>query len=149
MRKIILVGLNIRSAHNVGSLIRTAEGLGVENVYLSGYTPYPIQPKDERLPYLALKIDYRIKKTSLGAENSINVTYKPDIVKLISSLKKSGYQVVALEQAPGAVALNTFRPAENVVLLAGNEVEGLDRIVLDLCDVIVEIPMFGKKESFN
>jgi 23S rRNA (guanosine2251-2'-O)-methyltransferase len=149
MHKIILIAHNLRSAHNVGSLIRTGEGLGLEKIFLTGYSPYPLQSQDTRLPFLAQKIDKRIKKTSLGAEDSIDVIYEKDILKLINDLKKDDYKVLALEQDKSAIKLNEFTSESNIALVVGNEVDGLEQAVISLCDAVIEIPMLGKKESFN
>ncbi|MEI6755611.1 MAG: TrmH family RNA methyltransferase, partial [bacterium] len=72
MKCIILIAHNLRSAHNVGSLLRTADAMGVSKVYLTGYSPYPKSENDSRLPHLALKIDKNIAKTALGAEENID-----------------------------------------------------------------------------
>jgi len=153
MRKLVVIAHNLRSTHNVGSLLRTAEGLGIEKVILSGYTPYPIAPKDERLPHLAKKIDKDIRKTALGAEALISWEHQTDIQETIQELRKNGYMIVALEQAKDSISLPEFckntPPEQPIALILGREVEGVESEVLKLCDKIVEIPMRGKKESFN
>lgn len=149
MRELVLVAHNLRSAHNVGSLLRTADGLGVGKLYLSGYSPYPLSPHDERLPHLAQKLDRQIAKTALGAEKSVAWQHVADINKLIASLRGEGFTVAALEQASGAVPLPDFKPPDKIALIVGREVEGLEPEVLELCDLAVEIPMLGRKESFN
>lgn len=100
MRSLVLVAHNLRSAHNVGSLLRTADGLGVGKTYLSGYSPYPLSDRDGRLPHLAQKTDRQIAKTALGAEKSAAWQHSPDIKEVISGLQKQGFVVAALEQAP-------------------------------------------------
>src|SRR5579863_6553497 len=97
-RQIILIAHNVRSTHNIGSLLRTADGLGVKKVYLTGYTPYPLSKTDERLPHLAKKIDARIHKTALGAEKSVSWEHESDVFKVISKLRQDGFLVAALEQ---------------------------------------------------
>jgi tRNA G18 (ribose-2'-O)-methylase SpoU len=149
MKQIILVAHNLRSAHNVGSLFRTAEGLGVGKLYLSGYSPYPLAANDERLPHLAEKIDRQIAKTALGAEKSIDWQHIFDIAQIITDLKNQGFTAAALEQTPGAIKLPGFAPAGKLVLIVGREVEGIEPEVLELCDLALEIPMLGRKESFN
>ncbi|HEU4967221.1 MAG TPA: TrmH family RNA methyltransferase [Candidatus Saccharimonadales bacterium] len=149
MQKIILIAHNLRSCHNVGSLLRTADGLGVEHVHLTGYTPYPIQESDVRLPHLAQKIDRQIQKTALGAEHTVPWSHSDDVIPLIAILKADGYKVVALEQAKHSVKLPSFHADTPVAILVGREVEGVEAEVLAECDRIVEIPMVGKKESFN
>jgi 23S rRNA (guanosine2251-2'-O)-methyltransferase len=139
MRTIILIAHNLRSCHNVGSLLRTAEGIGVSTVYLSGYTPYPGLVNDTRLPHEAEKTTRQITKTSLGAEKTQPWHHAPDVITLITMLK----------QAPQSNSLATFAPTEKVVLVVGREVEGLENEVMAVCDNLVEIPMYGQKESFN
>lgn len=149
MRKIILIAHNIRSTHNVGSLLRTADGLGVEKVYLTGYTPYPAMDNDPRLPHLAAKLTKQIHKTALGAEASLSWQYSPDIFEALSQLKALGYTTAAIEQSAQSVELPTYRPPEKIALLVGREVEGIEPEVLEKVDITLEIPMFGHKESFN
>ncbi|MEK7599952.1 MAG: TrmH family RNA methyltransferase [Patescibacteria group bacterium] len=149
MKHLILIAHNLRSAHNVGSLLRTAEGLGVDKVYLTGYTPYPLHSKDERLPHLATKIDKQISKTALGAETSQSWQHINEIDGLIKELKQDDYLVTALEQTPNSIKLTDFKSRGKVALIVGREVEGVEPEVLAACDNIVEIPMFGSKESFN
>lgn len=145
----ILIAHNLRSTHNVGSLLRTAEGLGIKKVYLTGYTPYPLAPKDPRLPHLATKLDRQIDKTALGAQNTIRWQHGDDIAQVIRHLKQTGYIVAALEQTPTALPLPNFKPPQKLALIVGREVEGVEPEVLELTDLQLVIPMFGKKESFN
>lgn len=150
MREIILIAHNMRSCHNVGSLLRTAEGLGVGKVYLTGYTPFPIgQADDTRLPHLAAKIDKQIHKTALDAERQIAWEQLSTIEPLIARLKADGFTVMAIEQAANSIALPDFSAPDKIALLTGREVEGVEPEVLALCDGALEIPMFGQKESFN
>jgi 23S rRNA (guanosine2251-2'-O)-methyltransferase len=148
-RQLILVAHNLRSCHNVGSLLRTAEGLGVELVILSGYTPYPLLSKDSRLPHIALKLDMQISKTALGAEKTQPWCHYETFDEVLAFLKKEGYAVVAIEQASIATPLPDFLPGQKTALLMGREVEGVEPEILAQCNSIVEIPMFGSKESFN
>jgi tRNA G18 (ribose-2'-O)-methylase SpoU len=149
MRSVILIAHNIRSCHNVGSLLRTAEGLGVHKVFLTGYTPYPKYDGDTRLPHLANKIHKQIAKTALGAEETQAWVHVEDINWLVQKLHEEGCTVAAVEQAPDSVPLTTYDAPHQIALLVGREVEGVEPEVLKLMDVILEIPMFGKKESFN
>lgn len=149
MRTIVLIAHNLRSCHNVGSLLRTAEGLGVGQVYLTGYTPYPAEPHDTRLPHIAAKLSKQISKTALGAEQTQAWMHSEDIGVVIRQLKADGFTVVAVEQAADSIALPDYQPPEKVALLVGREVEGVESEVLAACDQAVEIPMFGHKESFN
>lgn len=146
---IIVIAHNVRSTHNVGSLLRTSEGLGVNEVILSGYTPYPAMEHDERLPHLAQKIDRQIAKTALGAENQVRWRHEAEIEAVVTELKNKGYRVVALEQSDDSQPLPQYESPEKIALLIGREVEGIEPEVLALCDQIVEIPMLGQKESFN
>jgi 23S rRNA (guanosine2251-2'-O)-methyltransferase len=149
MRSIVLIAHNLRSTHNVGSLLRTAEGLGVQKVCLTGYTPYPAQEHDFRLPHESRKIDAQIRKTALGAEQSQAWEYWPSIDDAIASLKQAGYTIAALEQTPHSVPLPDYAAPDNIALIVGREVEGVEPEVLALTDVALEIPMAGQKESFN
>ena len=149
MREIVVILHDIRSTHNVGSLLRTAEGLGVTKVIFSGYTPYPSMHKDDRLPHLAQKIDTQIAKTALGAEKMVPRERWDDIVAGIHYLQAEKYTVIALEQSRKSVKLPEYRPSEKVAILLGREVEGIDPNLLKLCHTTIEIPMFGRKESFN
>ena len=147
--RLVLIAHDIRSSHNVGSLLRTAEGLGIDHVYLTGYTPYPVAPDDSRLPHLRTKIHEQIRKTALGAETSQPFSHTEDIAALLDELKQAGYTLVGLEQTEGSLALPSFRPNSDIALLIGREVEGIDQTLLARLDLTIEIPMFGDKESFN
>lgn len=149
MTKVILIAHDIRSSHNVGSLLRTAECLGVERVVFSGYTPYPKLPKDSRLPHIAEKLHKDIHKTALGAEDLVAWSYEDDVTSIISTLRDENYRIVALEQAPQSIALPDYKTPSKVALLIGREVEGIDPELRRLCDDIVEIPQYGQKESLN
>lgn len=149
MIEIVLIIHNIRSTHNVGSLLRTAEGLGVNRVVLSGYTPHPERPQDPRLPHEIQKTTKQIHKTALGAQTMVRWEYHHDIAPVIKRLKKNGYTIAAIEQTPDARPLPLYHPPGKIVIIVGREVEGIEKEVLDSCDVALEIPMFGKKESFN
>ena len=152
--KIILIAHNLRSCHNVGSLLRTAEGLGVEEVILSGYTPYPMYLettaiRDARLPHEATKLHKQIVKTALGAETSQPWQHIDSIKLLLLELKDQGYLLAAIEQATDSTALPSFKPPDKIALLVGREVEGVELDILAQMDTVLEIPMFGSKESFN
>jgi tRNA G18 (ribose-2'-O)-methylase SpoU len=149
MRRIILIAHNLRSSHNVGSLLRTAEGRGVKKVYLTGYTPYPRMSADSRLPHLADKIDRQIHKTALGAEASLAWEHADTIEVVIRDMKANGYVVTALEQTDDAIPLHRYQPPDKVAILIGSEVSGIDPELLAHCTQHVMIPMFGNKESFN
>lgn len=146
----IVIAHNLRSAHNVGSLLRTAEGLGVTEVILSGYTPFPpLKSGDQRLPHERAKLAKLIQKTALGAENTQSWRHETDITSVISQLKIQGYTLAALEQTAHSIALPDYHSPDKLAIILGREVEGLEPEVMALCDVALEIPMFGSKESFN
>ncbi len=149
MRKIVLIAHDLRSTHNVGSLLRTAEGFGVVKVYFTGYTPFPLKPNDSRLPHLSQKIAAQIHKTALDAEGLVAWEQYDDVDEVIERLREEGYTIAALEQSADSVALPDFAPPEKIAILLGREVEGIEPELLTLCDVTLEIPMFGRKESFN
>ena len=149
MRNIVLIAHNLRSCHNVGSLLRTADGLGVSKVYLTGYTPYPFGKNDSRLPHIAQKLHKQIQKTALGAEQTVNWNYCENIDSLLNKLKSENFDIVALEQAEGSVQINKWKPTPAIALVLGRETDGIEQEVLSRCDKTIEIPMFGKKESYN
>lgn len=137
----ILVLHDIRSAHNVGSLFRTADAVGITELYLSNTTPSPI----DRFG----RVRSDIAKTALGAEKSILWEQYEDIFHLLKKKKQEGYLCVAIEQAKNAVDYKTVVPTEKVLFILGNEVTGLPKEILEAVDTIAEIPMAGEKESLN
>lgn len=147
MTEIILLAHNIRSTFNVGSLFRTADGFGVKEIILSGYTPYPSLPDDTRLPHIREKLTKEIHKTALGAETT--VPFRFEVVPPLDELKKQGYRIVALEQSSDSILLPQYKSPEKIALLLGEEVDGIAPELLQKCDEVVEIPMQGQKESFN
>jgi tRNA G18 (ribose-2'-O)-methylase SpoU len=149
MRDIVVIAHDIRSIHNVGSLLRTAECLGVTKVYLTGYTPYPEVANDERLPHIRDKLTRQIDKTALGAAELLSWEHAERAEDVIAQLHASGYSVVALEQSPDSLTISSWTPPDKIAILLGREVEGVDESLCALCDALVEIPQFGKKESLN
>ncbi len=132
---------NIRSAQNVGSILRTAEAAGVGEVVFTGYTPFPIdrfgrERKD-------------IGKVALGAEKSIKLRQEEDIFKAFLFYEKNGTETVAVEQHKSAVDYRTSSQSGRVAFVFGNEVGGLPEAVISACSRAVEIPLYGKKESLN
>jgi len=146
MPDITLLLHNIRSTHNVGSILRSAEGFGVARVILTGYTPYPALANDSRLPHIRDKLTAQIHKTALGAEMMIPVEYHADPHTWLTSNR---LPLLALEQAPHSMDIRGFTPPEEFVLLLGEEVHGIEEALLARADTILEIPMHGSKESFN
>jgi tRNA G18 (ribose-2'-O)-methylase SpoU len=129
---------NIRSAWNVGSIFRSADGFGFAHAYLCGITPTPDVEA--------------VAKTALGAEDSVSWSYHKDAVKLVKGLKKEGWKVWALEENQQATSINEALVSNlngRAVLIAGSEVTGVDPELLDLADEIFYIPMRGEKKSFN
>lgn len=149
VKHIAVIAHNLRSTHNVGSLLRTSEGLGATDVYLTGYTPYPKKPHDTRLPHEIARLTKQIQKTALGAESSSFWHHNEDIFAVIKQLKSQGYTVIALEQSRKAIPLQKLVVPDKLAIIIGREVEGLEPEVIKACDETVEILMFGKKESFN
>jgi len=133
--KIILILYNVRSRENVGSIFRTADGAGVDKIYLCGITSTPPHEK--------------ISKTALGAENFVTWEYYKQTWRLLAKLKKEGINIVALEQTKESVDLFKFKPKFPLALVLGNEVKGLSPQILKYCDKKISIPMYGKKESLN
>jgi tRNA G18 (ribose-2'-O)-methylase SpoU len=149
IKKNYLIVDNVRSSENVGSLLRTAEGLGIMEVFLCGYTPYPLKKNDTRLPFIAQKLAKKINKSALGAENSQPWKHFESTSVAIKALKEKNIPILGLEQSSHATAINKFKPLDKLAIVVGNEVNGIDLDILKLCNYIVEIPMLGNKESFN
>ena len=126
---------NIRSLHNVGAIFRTADGCGIEKIWLCGITGYPPQAG--------------ISKTALGAEDSVVWEYRKNSIELLRELKLKGYSVVLLEQAQESVAHDQFKPRAPVCLVIGNEVTGVADDLSQFCDQAIEIEMDGVKNSLN
>lgn len=147
MQEIVLVLHNIRSTHNVGAIFRTAEGFGIRKIFLSGYTPYPEIIDDKRLPHIRQKLLKQIHKTALGAEELVPYDYYEE--PPIDLLRTQGYTIVGLEQSHNSVNLHSYIPPAKIALLLGEEVHGLTDQLVQSCEDIIEIPMSGKKESFN
>lgn len=134
---------NIRSTSNVGSIFRTADAVGIDSVFLCGYTPDPIDRFGREVE--------AIKKTALGAEKSIGWEHFDKAVDLIGKLKKEGFQIISLEQSKDSVDYKNVadRLGDKVVIVLGNEVGGVDEEILEASDIVAEIPMKGQKESLN
>lgn len=137
----ILILPDIRSAINVGAIFRTADAVGIDKIYLVGVTP---RPSDQ-----FGRVQKDIAKSALGAETWIKWEYKEKLLPLINSLKKEKYEIVALEQDEKSIDYRKYKKSKNMALILGEEVNGLDKKILEKCDQIVEIPMKGKKESLN
>lgn len=133
---------NLRSVENTGSIFRTAKGLGVSKIILVGTTPTPLDRFGRKRGDFA--------KVSLGAEEMLEWVYAKEIKPVLEELKKQGLKIIALEQHVKSEKLeaNSKEP-EPFALIVGNEVAGVSREVLELCDAIVEIPMQDKNGSLN
>ncbi len=140
-KDVYLILNNIRSLHNVGSVFRTADAAGVKKIYLTGYTPVPL----DRFG----KIRPEINKTALGAEKFVEWEYCKNISALLKKLEKQKIRLVAAEQNKKAVDYKKFKPIFPMALIFGNEVRGLSPSILKKCGKILEIPMRGRKESLN
>ena len=134
---LVIVLDNVRSAHNVGSVFRTSDAFLLEKICLCGITPCP--PHKE------------IRKTALGASESMAWEHHADSMSCIEQLKEEGYQIISIEQAEHACMLNDFQPIEGqaYALVFGNEVKGVDQAVVSASDGVIEIPQYGTKHSLN
>lgn len=141
--KIAVILHDIRSAHNVGSIFRTADAAGVEKIYLCGITPSPVDRFKE------VRSDFG--KVALGAEQFIAWEMATTTESVVKQLKKDGWHIYALEQSHGSVPYYRTKLDDDsrVAIIVGNEVDGLPPSILKLSDEILEIPMMGKKESLN
>jgi tRNA G18 (ribose-2'-O)-methylase SpoU len=126
---------NIRSLYNVGSIFRTADGAGLEKLYLCGITGIPP--------------DTKISKTALGAERTVPWEYQRDPVVCLRDLRRRGYQIVLLEQAQQSIAYDIFEPQSPVCLVVGNEIAGVEDGLLAHSDACIDIEMTGLKNSLN
>lgn len=134
---VVVVLDNVRSVHNVGSVLRTADAFGLEAVYLCGITAVPPSPE--------------IHKTALGAEDSVAWQHFADTLEAVAALKSRGYTVLAVEQVKGSEKLGAFEfsPEGRYALILGNEVKGVAQAVVDAADAALEIPQHGTKHSMN
>jgi tRNA G18 (ribose-2'-O)-methylase SpoU len=133
---------NIRSLYNVGSIFRTADGLGFKKIYLCGFTPGPISGRQK----------LQIHKTALGAEEFVKWEKANQTARLIDALKKQGFYVLALELDKKAMDISKFKVKSShkkIALVIGHETRGIAKRILKKCDQIIQIPMIGKKESLN
>lgn len=134
---VVVILDNVRSMHNIGSVFRTADAFLIQKVYLCGITATP--PHKE------------IRKTALGATESVEWEHVKDIQDLVSNLKSQGYSILSIEQAEGSVNLSDFeiQSDQKYALIFGNEVEGVQQEVINQSDYCLEIPQSGTKHSLN
>ena len=137
----VLVLLDIRSAINVGAIFRTADAVGINKIYLVGITPRPTDQFG--------RIQKDIAKSALGAETWVPWEYEKESIPLFKKLKKDKYNIVALEQDKKSTDYREVKLSKKMAFILGQEVEGIDKKILDMCDQVAEIPMSGKKESLN
>lgn len=154
--QLILVLHNIRSTYNVGAILRTAEGLGISQAIFSGYTPRYADSKV--LPHLRAKLDRQIEKSALGAEKLVPQQSVDDLPKWLTEKKGQDYVIIGLENnlSPAEESRKLIlgseqhtRPGDRLVLILGEEVNGIPEEIRTYCDLFLEIPMKGQKESFN
>jgi 23S rRNA (guanosine2251-2'-O)-methyltransferase len=139
--KKILILHDIRSSQNVGAMFRTADAAGITEIILSGTSPAPLD-KFQR-------VNTQLTKASLGAEQTIPWKHITSLSRYLTTLKKEGVQIIAIEQSLRSIDYKEVKAEKNVAFIVGNEVEGIEKAVLDKIDIIAEIPMKGEKESLN
>ena len=137
----ILIIHDIRSVHNVGALFRTAESVGISRIFISGYSPTPL----DRFG----RVRSDMAKSALGAELSVPWEYCENIFEKIQEYKKNNYTVIGLEQHEQSIDYKKIQKTENMVFIIGTETTGMESKLLAQCDIIAEIPMHGNKESLN
>ena len=138
---IYLILDNIRSVHNVGSIFRTAETIGVTKIYCVGATPTPIDRFNRKRKDFA--------KVALGAEDLVPWEYSDQPIALAERLKKEGFQIIAVEQTASSIDYRKVKVNRKTAVVFGNEVEGVSEPLLKLADMVAEISLKGKKESLN
>ena len=139
--RVFVALVDLRSAHNVGAVFRTADGAGTAGIFLVGTAPAPIDRFGRAQPDIA--------KTALGAEKTVPWTYHETVEVFLEAVQKEGLQMVVVEQDSRAVEYKTFSPTRDTVLVFGNEVDGVSAEMRDVAEHIIEIPMRGQKESLN
>lgn len=134
---VVVILDNVRSMHNIGSVFRTADAFLIQKVYLCGITATP--PHKE------------IRKTALGATESVEWQHSEDINQVVTDLKSEGYTVLSIEQTVGSVHLSDFEihSDKKYAVIFGNEVEGVQQSIINQSDFCIEIPQAGTKHSLN
>lgn len=140
-RENILIIHDIRSVVNVGAMFRTADAVGIDKIYLTGYTPTPL----DRFG----RIRKDMAKSALGAEKFVSWEYKKSLITLLNKLKREKYLIIGIEQAKNSIDYKKVKLQNKRVFIIGAEVTGIPKNILKKCDIIAEIPMRGKKESLN
>ena len=137
----ILILHNIRSVENVGAMFRTADAAGIQKIYLAGYTPAPLDRFGRKRKDLA--------KSALGAEEYVKWEQVKSLPALLTKLKREKFLIIGVEQAENSVDYKKVSLKNRNAFIAGAEVTGIPKNILEKCDIIAEIPMRGKKESLN
>lgn len=145
----MLVAHNLRSVHNVGSVLRSGEVFAVDKVYVTGFTPHPSYPGDERDAKLQEKQTRRMSRASAGAEQTMPLEHHPDVHALLRSLRTVGYTVAGLEIDQSAIEVGSYPARQRIALVLGDEVHGVDPELRSACDELLQIPMYGQKSSLN
>lgn len=140
-KEIFLILENIRSSENVGSIFRTADATRVSKIYLTGYTPTPLDRFKRK--------NKKIAKTALGAEEIVSWEKWGDTNKLLKELRKNNTNVIAVEQNERSISYREMNREFPLAFIFGNEVRGVEKETLAQSDEIIEIPMAGEKESLN
>ena len=141
MKEVVILLHNIRSTHNVGSIFRTSDALGITKVYLVGITPTPTDK------YGRARKD--VAKVALGGEKSVSWEYVKNPQNLIKELKRKRFRIISIEQSRDSVDYKKVKVKFPVLFIVGNEIDGISKEILSLSDIVAEIPMVGKKESLN
>ena len=134
-KDLYIIAHNIRSLYNIGTIFRTADALGIDKLFLTGYSGYP--PRQE------------ISKVALGAEESVNWQHYSSLNYLIKKLKKNKINIIALETGQDSIDYLKYKPNFPLALIVGNEVKGLSSKILNNIDQKISLPMNGLKESLN
>ncbi len=137
----ILILHNIRSTQNVGAMFRTADAAGIDKIYLTGYTPAPVDRFGKKRSDIA--------KSALGAEEFVSWESKKGLSLLLTKLKRENHLIIGIEQAENSIDYKKVKLQDKNVFIMGAEVTGIPKNILNKCDVVAEIPMKGKKESLN
>lgn len=146
MKDFYVICDNIRSLENIGSIFRTADAVGVEKIFLCGISGEPPVGEDQKTFFIRNGV---IAKTALGAEKTVPFEHCQQTWRLIEKLKRKKVLIIALEQDRSAILYTRFKPSFPLALVVGNEVKGISKEVLKRCDIIISLPMQGKKESLN
>ncbi len=136
--QIVVIAHKIRSLYNVGSIFRTCDAIGAQKLYLSSYTA---SPKEQPV---------RLSKTALGADKTVPWEKTKTISPIIKKYKKLGYEIIALEETKNqSIFYNKWQPTTKILIILGNEVNGISKSTLKMCDKIIQLPMLGQKKSLN